>query len=183
MTAESEVTAAPGGAQATREPGPLALMPDDVRALVQASCVRVSFGFGETIVTEGDPADALFMITSGAVRVVKAPEVGGEVPLTVLHAGDVFGETALVSHGKRTATVRATGPVEAMRLDRVVFDALVLANPAVREWATIRARRHELSDFLRLSLVLPACRARLWAAGRRGRRDRSSVRGSAGDPG
>lgn len=153
MTAESEVTAASGGAQATRDPGLLALMPDDVRALVQASCVGVSFGFGETIVAEGDPADALFMITAGAVRVVKATEAGGEVPLTVLHAGDVFGETALVAHGKRTATVRATGPVEAMRLDRVVFDALVLANPAVREWATIRARRHELSDFLRLSSV------------------------------
>ena len=74
----------------------LELMPADVRRLVEASFTPVRFGFGEVIVAEGDEADALFVITSGTARVVKAGDHGEEVPLNVLRSGDVFGERALL---------------------------------------------------------------------------------------
>ena len=128
----------------------LALMPDDVRAAVEARFVPVSFAFGETVVREGDDADALFVITAGAARVVKSTDDGREVPLVVLRAGDVFGEAALLGGGRRQATVRASGALEAVRLDRAVFDGLVHANSALREWVAHEAGRHELHDFLRL---------------------------------
>jgi ABC-type bacteriocin/lantibiotic exporter with double-glycine peptidase domain/CRP-like cAMP-binding protein len=128
----------------------LALMPDAVRELVEASFVPVSYGFGETIVREGEPAGSLFVIVSGSARAAKATPDGHEVPLSVLRPGDVFGELALLRGGARTATVRASGVVEALRLDRAVFDGLVRTNPAVSEWVEGQAERHELFDLMRL---------------------------------
>ena len=128
----------------------LELMPSDVRRLVEASLTPVEFGFGEVIVAEGDEADALFVIQSGTARVIKTGDHGEEVPLNVLHSGDVFGERALLEpERRRTATVRASSPVEALRLERAVFDALVRSEPGVRHYVDLYVRRHELRDFLR----------------------------------
>ena len=128
----------------------LELMPADVRRLVEASFTRVKFGFGQVIVAEGDEADALFVLESGTARVIKVGDHGEEVPLNVLHPGEVFGERALLESGwRRTATVRASSPVEALRLDRAVFDALVRSEPQVAHYFELHIRRHELRDFLR----------------------------------
>jgi len=69
------------------------------------------FAAGETIVREGDPADAAYVITEGSC-VVEQARAAGTVRLRTLGVGDVFGETALLGPGRRTATVRAEGPVE-----------------------------------------------------------------------
>jgi len=128
----------------------LELMSPDVRRLVEASFTHVEFGFGEVIFTEGDQADALFVIQSGTARVVKAGDHGEEVPLNVLHAGDVFGERALLQHEHgRAATVRASSPVEVLRLHRAVFEALVRSEPKVGHYVELYIRRDELRDFLR----------------------------------
>lgn len=128
----------------------LELMPADVRRLVEASFTPVQFGFGEVLVTEGDEADALFVIQSGTARVIKAGDNGEDLPLNVLRCGDVFGERALLEPaGRRTATVRASSPVEALRLDRAVFEALVRSEPDVAHYVELDVRRHELRDFLR----------------------------------
>jgi ATP-binding cassette subfamily B protein len=126
-------------------------MPEDVRRLVQAAFTRQSYAFGEVIVAEGDEADALYVLASGTARAVKAGEHGEEVPLNVLRAGDAFGERALLEpDSKRTATVRASSPVETLQLDRAVFQAIVRSNPAVEEYVRLRVRHHELRDFLRV---------------------------------
>jgi ABC-type bacteriocin/lantibiotic exporter with double-glycine peptidase domain/CRP-like cAMP-binding protein len=143
----------PTSQSATTDPRRIALlelMPADVRRLVQASFTRMSFGFGEMIVAEGDEADALFVIESGTARVVKTGDHGEEVPLNVLHPGEAFGERALLQPGgRRTATVRASSPLEALRLDRAVFDALVRSEPEVAHYVDLHVRRDELRDFLR----------------------------------
>ena len=126
------------------------LMPADVRRLVEASFTRVRFGFGDVIVSEGAEADALFVIESGTARVIKAGDHGEEVPLNVLHPGDLFGERAFLEPGRRrTATVRASSPVEALRLDRAILEALVRSEPQVAHFLELHVRRHELRDFLR----------------------------------
>jgi ATP-binding cassette subfamily B protein len=125
-------------------------MPDAVRDLVAASFEPVSFGFGRVIVREGEEADAFYVLVSGSARAVKAGEGGAEVPLNVLGPGDAFGEVALLEGGTRTATVRASSEVEALRLDRGVFQALLRANPEIREYAELSAREHHLRDFFRV---------------------------------
>lgn len=134
----------------------LALMPPEVRALVEASLVRVRYAFGEPVVREGEEADALYLVTSGTARVVTTAHDGREVPLDILRGGDAFGESAVFDGGRRAATVRACGPLEVLRLDRAVLLALVRTEPAVREWVQQRRRLHELNGFLRLRTALSA---------------------------
>ncbi|ETW25238.1 peptidase domain-containing ABC transporter [Mycobacterium gastri] len=141
---------APSAPAELRRVALLELMPADVRRLVEASFTRVQFGFGEVIVAEGDEANALFVIQSGTARVIKAGDNREELPLNVLRSGDVFGERALLEpERRRTATVRASSPMEALRLDRAVFEALVRSEPEVGRYVDLHIRRHELRDFLR----------------------------------
>jgi ABC-type bacteriocin/lantibiotic exporter with double-glycine peptidase domain/CRP-like cAMP-binding protein len=145
----SDRPVAPSARGELRRVALLELMPADVRRLVEASFTPVTFGFGEVIVAEHDQADAMFVILSGTARVIKAGDHGDEVPLNVLGSGDAFGERALLDPERhRTATVRASSPVEALRLDRAVFEALVRSEPEVRRYVELHIRRHELSDFL-----------------------------------
>ena len=146
----SDPAPAPGAAADLHRIALLELMPPDVRRLVEASFTRMTFGFGEVIVAEGDEADALFVIDSGTARVVKVGDHAEEVPLNILHPGDTFGERALLEPGaRRTATVRASSALHALRLDRAVFEALVHSEPQVAHYVDLHIRRHELRDFLR----------------------------------
>src|SRR5262245_31868462 len=127
-----------------------ALMDDAVRRLVADSFEPVRYPFGAVIVREGDHADAFYVLVSGNARVVKRGEGGEEVPLNVLHPGDSFGEIALLEHTTRIATVRASGEVEALRLDSALFGSLVRTSPALREAFEVSVRQRHLWNFLRL---------------------------------
>jgi CRP/FNR family cyclic AMP-dependent transcriptional regulator len=80
---------------------------------------ELSFAAGEAIVREGDDGDTLFIICSGSVEVLKASAAEDghfEKRLAVLKVGDVFGEMELIDMQRRSATVRALEPVEALAL-------------------------------------------------------------------
>jgi ATP-binding cassette subfamily B protein len=149
----SEATA-PEGALSVLDglPG-LRSLPDEVRAVVIDSFAPVSYGFASVIVSEGDEADAFYVIVSGSARVVKRSEEGDEVSLHVLRGGDYFGEIGLLEESTRIATVRAREPVEAMRLDRSVFLALVNRFPDVRVSFQRLAQTRIALNFLRLHSV------------------------------
>jgi CRP/FNR family cyclic AMP-dependent transcriptional regulator len=75
-------------------------------------CSDVDVPAGETLVREGDFGFAMFVIREGTAEVMQ----GGNV-IRTLNAGDVFGEIAILSSGRRTATVVAKTP---MRLTTVM---------------------------------------------------------------
>jgi len=64
-------------------------------------------GRGDIIVREGDLGHEAFIIESGGC-VVTRERGGREETLRRMKTGDVFGETAVLTGGRRTATVRAT---------------------------------------------------------------------------
>ncbi|MDH4132245.1 MAG: cyclic nucleotide-binding domain-containing protein, partial [Gemmatimonadota bacterium] len=70
----------------------LQFLPADVRELVIGSFVPAQYTFGQEIVKEGEPADALFLLISGKARAVKRSETGDELSLGTLGPGDTFGE-------------------------------------------------------------------------------------------
>jgi CRP-like cAMP-binding protein len=88
------------------------------------------YAAGATLYAEGEPADACFLLQEGRVRIVKRVR-GIERSLTVLRAGDLLGEDALLTGATRTATATALGPVSALVLDRRTFGALLAGNAAV----------------------------------------------------
>src|SRR5438046_616620 len=124
----------------------LEFVPAELRRLVSDSFVPLEFPFGEVIVREGEEADALFVLASGRARAIKEGEGGDEVPLGVLHPGDTFGELGMVEDSTRTATVRASSDVEALRLDRSIFRALLNSSPELRESVELHVRRLKLED-------------------------------------
>src|SRR5687768_6576667 len=81
----------------------------DVRTLVARSFVPVAYAFGDTVVRQGEPADAFYVIAEGTARVLVEDDAGEEISLNRLGPGDAFGEAALLDDSPRTATVRASG--------------------------------------------------------------------------
>jgi CRP-like cAMP-binding protein/predicted MFS family arabinose efflux permease len=63
---------------------------------------------GAAVVTEGEQADAFYLVRSGSLAVLSAGERGGEpARVNTLGPGDYFGEIGLLERIPRTATVRA----------------------------------------------------------------------------
>ena len=70
-------------------------------------CSTVDVEAGTTLVHEGDFGFAMFAILEGSAKVSREG-----APLRTLGPGDVFGEIAVLSGGRRTATVTAMTPLE-----------------------------------------------------------------------
>ncbi len=138
------------GQQALEQLPLLSVLAPDARELVVASFVRARYEFGETIVAAGDPPDGFYVLCSGIARVLVSGGDGEEVSLNLLRAGDSFGEAGLLDGSPRTATVRASSDVEALRLDASVFQALVRLHPAINDAFALQTGARRLADFLRV---------------------------------
>jgi len=61
----------------------------------------------QAIYSQGDPADAMFHIQNGNVKLVVASPRGKEAVIAILGPGDVFGEGCLVNRSLRKSTATA----------------------------------------------------------------------------
>ncbi len=84
----------------------------------------VSYAAGDVVVRQGDPGDALFVVSRGKLRVVK-----GDKTLREMERGAVFGEMALLDGAPRAATVEAVTDAEVLRVPRSEFEALLDESP------------------------------------------------------
>jgi ABC-type bacteriocin/lantibiotic exporter with double-glycine peptidase domain/CRP-like cAMP-binding protein len=125
------------------------LLTDPLRELVTGSFELRSYGFGEYLVIEDEQADAFYVLTDGLARVVTTGSDGKEKTLSILRAGESFGERALLEGVSRTASVRASCPVTVARLDRSVFMSLVRLHPQLGEVFAQQGRARRLQGFLR----------------------------------
>jgi len=102
------------------------------RRLVESRMTRRTFAKGQTLFLEGDAGDSVYLLQRGRVAVQTSTPQGDVVTLTVLGAGESFGEQALIgSDARRTATVVALEACEARVLYRSDFDELRTQYPAV----------------------------------------------------
>jgi CRP/FNR family cyclic AMP-dependent transcriptional regulator len=89
------------------------------------------FRRGEVIFHLGDPGDALFIVVSGAIKIMLPSDTGDEAILATLRAGDVFGELALLDGAPRSATAVAIEASETAILPRAQFRQLLATEPAI----------------------------------------------------
>jgi CRP/FNR family transcriptional regulator, cyclic AMP receptor protein len=73
----------------------------------------------EKIFSQGDPADAVFYIQEGKVKVCVVSGAGKEAVVALHAKGDFFGEGCLAAQPLRLATVAAMTECVVMRLDKV----------------------------------------------------------------
>ncbi len=123
-------------------------LPDEHFEQIRPLLQEESYEFGDLLVRQGEPADAFYILLSGRARVVKADQNGNEIVLATLKPGDSFGEAALSEGGTRTATVRCSTAVEALRLDRADFLQLAEETPALKHHIEMTARHRSLHGFL-----------------------------------
>jgi CRP/FNR family transcriptional regulator, cyclic AMP receptor protein len=107
---------------------------DDATLMLCADAMRGrKFRRGEVVFHLEDPGDALFVVSSGEIKIVLPSEEGSEpVILTTLGRGGFFGELALLDGRPRSASAIAVRPAEVLVLRRDSFDRLVDAEPALR---------------------------------------------------
>jgi CRP/FNR family transcriptional regulator, cyclic AMP receptor protein len=91
------------------------------------------FRRGEVIFHQGDPGDALFIVMSGAIKIMLPSDSGDEAILATLRPGDVFGELALLDGAPRSATATALEATETLILPRDQFRELLATEPAIRD--------------------------------------------------
>ena len=104
---------------------------------------RLTFGTGETVVRQGDSGDSFYVIERGAAEITLM-ENGASRRLGHLEAGDFFGEMSLLAGDPRNATVRASGDLVVLEVDRGAFKETLSANPAILEpLSTVAAHRQE----------------------------------------
>jgi CRP-like cAMP-binding protein len=65
----------------------------------------------EMILLEGEWADNLYFVVSGAVKVFKTSAEGKEQILSIVRPGESFNDVAIFDGGPNTASARAMGPV------------------------------------------------------------------------
>ena len=108
---------------------------DDALDLLLEGAPTVTHARGDYYFREGDAAQCMYVIEEGAVEVHKRWE-GSDWPLHQLHAGDCFGEMALMDFFPRSASVRV---VEDCRAIEIAITALHrLAERDMEQFALIQ---------------------------------------------
>jgi CRP/FNR family transcriptional regulator, cyclic AMP receptor protein len=92
---------------------------------------RRTFGRGEVVFHEGDPADSLHLVSKGRFAVRVTTRLGETATLAIRGPGQAFGELALVSEAPRSATVAALEPAETHSIYRREFEQLRVEQPDV----------------------------------------------------
>ena len=90
---------------------------------------------GALIVSEGEPGEHFYIVTSGVAEVLISRPDAADVVVTSMNPGQYFGEIKLVRGGPSTASVRASPhmPVEVVALDKATFKELLAESEATRE--------------------------------------------------
>jgi glutaminase len=114
---------------ATAHPVLARLAEADRHAVLAAADVR-AYAAGAELVRAGDSSAEVFLVLAGRLSVTIPVDGHGSRRLSTLEAGMVFGETALLGGGRRSADVRADGPVTCLVLSTAAFDEVAAERPA-----------------------------------------------------
>ena len=107
----------------------------------------VTFGPFQTVVRQGQPADAYYVVRRGRVSVVEdLPDGGEQRVLRQLGPGEAFGELALVRRGPRSASVVALERAELFVVDVGAFDRLLAPHLRIPEFAPSVQEAAELAS-------------------------------------
>lgn len=108
------------------------------------------YGAKQTIFSQGDPADAVFYIQTGQVKLTVVSLAGKEAVIGILDEGAFFGEGCLAAQPRRTYTASAVAGATIVRLESQTMTARLHRNPRFAESFTayLLARNGRLEEDL-----------------------------------
>src|SRR5690348_6270335 len=96
----------------------------------------------EVLCRQGDPGDALFIVTGGRIRLSTTDPSGNEKVLTYFTDGQFFGEMSLLTGAPRSATATAESDSQLLVLDKEAFDNLLASHAQImREMLKVVSQR------------------------------------------
>ena len=108
------------------------LPPEDVRQLLSIARRR-TFARGEVVFHRDDPADSLHLVVRGRFGARVLTPLGDSVLVDVLGPGQSFGELALLTDARRSATVEALEAGETRSVFRDDFAVLQRQHSGVKD--------------------------------------------------
>ncbi len=87
----------------------------------------------QIVFTQGDPADSVFYIQEGKVRLTVVSKIGKEATLGILNEGEFFGEGSLAGQGLRMGSATAMTDCGLLRIEKKAMKEAL-------------HREHEISD-------------------------------------
>jgi signal transduction histidine kinase len=165
--------ASPTPPSAARQPLELALrgidvfsdLRDDQLQWFAASGEELLLSSGDTLVHEGDPADALFVLLDGEMR-GRRESAAADVPAFVVQAGEVTGMLPFSRMTHFPIAMRAAAPSRVLRLHKEFFREMLERIPEllprlvgvmadrIREISRVEQRREKLAALGKLSAGL-----------------------------
>ena len=100
---------------------------DQLRELVPM-IMRRAAPRGSAVLREGGPADCLYVVVSGRLKVLMGEADGKETILSIIGPGEFFGEMSLIDDNPRSATVIAIEACELLALTRRDFRRCLVEN-------------------------------------------------------
>lgn len=135
-----------------------AQLPEAVIRALAGIAVVVDYPSGATIQLEGDPAEAMYVVATGRVKISRYSAGGREQVLNIVGAGGHFNTVPLFDGGSCPANAEALSEVSLLALPRAALLAIVDAQPALgrallREFAGRLRHLVDLVDTLALHTV------------------------------
>ena len=93
----------------------------------------VKYREGQIVFSQGDPADAVFYVQKGKVKVTVVSEQGKEAVVGILGPNEFFGEACLGGQAQRIATVATMTDAIIMRVEKAAIVAVIHEQPAFSE--------------------------------------------------
>ena len=87
----------------------------------------------QIVFSQGDPADAVFYVERGEVKVTVVSEQGKEAVVAMLGTNDFFGEGCLAGQAQRIATAAAMTESVILRLEKTAIIRVIHQEPAFSE--------------------------------------------------
>jgi CRP/FNR family cyclic AMP-dependent transcriptional regulator len=139
---------------------------EDLETIAAASRVR-TFRRGQVVFTTGDPSDTLILVISGRVKVVVRSADGGELTLTIIQPGGLFGELSVTDGGPRSADAETLEECRLLLIPRETVADICARVPSVAQaltssiTATLRRLTEAASDLVFLDLPRRVAKALL----------------------
>ncbi|MCC6300805.1 MAG: cyclic nucleotide-binding domain-containing protein [Anaerolineales bacterium] len=127
---------------------------DDALASVAEEMDELAIAKDGVVVTQDSAADSFYMIYGGSVRIVRRQD-GKDIQLALLVREDYFGEMALVSNRRRSATVTAIEDTSLLILSRDDFKKLFREHRDLEYNLDIAFRSRQLARRLRFKWLRP----------------------------
>ena len=97
------------------------------------AAVRLRCAVADIVFSQGEPADAVFYIQKGKVKITVVSPQGKEAVTAILGSDDFFGEGCLAGQPRRMATVATMTDSTIMRIEKASIVRLIRDEPAFSE--------------------------------------------------